>query len=61
MPSRKKSFSWLSYPYTGKLCTDHSFERRCDYFESGAVVRPMITGNTLMAECEGTDYQLYNE
>lgn len=59
MPPRKKSLSWLTESYIRKLCTEQSFERGRDYFEAGAIVRPVIMGNTLMAECEGTDYQPY--
>ncbi len=59
MPSRKKDLSWLTEAYIRELCTEQSFERGRDYFEAGAIVRPVIMGHTLMAECEGSDYQPY--
>ena len=59
MPSRKKNLSWLTESYIRELCTEQSFERGQNYFEAGVIVRPVIMGNTLVAECEGTDYQPY--
>jgi uncharacterized Zn finger protein len=60
MSPRKKNLSWLTESYIRKLCTEQSFQRGHDYFQASAILRPVIMGNTLMAECEGTDYQPYS-
>lgn len=42
-----------------KAADEKVFARGENYFESGAIVKPVRIGNVLVARCHGSDYQPY--
>lgn len=42
-----------------ELAADRSFERGRSYYNGGAITDPVLQGDELIAECEGSDYEPY--